>query len=115
MNRMLLIAAFVVLAAFVAPSAHAQLQPMNNSTCPADMSYNQCIANGYTSTSGGGSGSTSSGCGTVNSLNSCLSACDCQYQKNLKNKCGSTPSLACRQLYMSEREACQGNCITDWN
>jgi len=43
-----------------------------------------------------------------------MSACNCHYTKNLKEKCGQKSGLACRQLYLPEREACEGHCITDW-
>lgn len=114
MRRLLFASAMFLLAmAAFAPAAQAQLQYNNNSTCPADMSYNQCLANGYTSTptSSGSSGGT---CGTVNSYESCMNYCACQYNKNVKDKCGSNAGLACRDVYLSERHACEGHCVTDW-
>lgn len=105
----------LLIAVAFAPKAYAGVvgDPLNNLVCPADMSEAQCKAAGYgdgTSTGGGGGGS----CGSVNSYESCMSSCACQYNNNIKNKCGRSASLQCRSFYTSERHACEGHCITDW-
>jgi hypothetical protein len=51
-------------------------------------------------------------CVKAKSYSTCLSRCKCQYDKN-KKKCDN--KLACLQIAIAEKEACDGNCITDWN
>jgi hypothetical protein len=119
MKRFLLVSVLLLLAtAVLTPSAHAQISgdPANNVVCPADMTASQCYAAGYGGGTGGsgGSGGGSTGCGTVNSLQSCISACACQYNKNVKSKCGKGAAVYCKDIYLSEQHACEGHCITDW-
>lgn len=51
-------------------------------------------------------------CPAVNSYDSCVERCECEYSKNRK-KCGR--NLWCLDVATSERNACLGNCITDWS
>ena len=54
---------------------------------------------------------SSTACPTPTSYETCMKACDCQHRKNL-DKCGS--NVTCANLAHSEKNACYGNCITDW-
>ena len=51
-------------------------------------------------------------CPPRTSYSSCMSRCDCQFEKNMKN-CGTSPS--CKSLATSERNACYGACLSDFS
>ena len=55
----------------------------------------------------GGSGT----CPKAEDYNTCIKRCDCQYAENRK-KCGTSP--LCLDVATSERNACYGNCLTDY-
>lgn len=51
-------------------------------------------------------------CPPRTSYSSCVSRCDCQFEKNLKN-CGTSPT--CKSLATSEKNACYGACLADFS
>jgi hypothetical protein len=51
-------------------------------------------------------------CPANTSYAKCNERCECQYQKNLKACKASGP---CRDLAVSEKDACLGGCIADWS
>jgi hypothetical protein len=114
MKRTLFLSAFVFIAAIVfAPKAHALLYgyPMNNSVCPADESYSQCIADGYTS-AGGTAGSGSPNCGSHPKDGfECVRNCKCQYDNYVK-KCRGR--RACMETQRSDYQACLTQCEIDF-
>jgi hypothetical protein len=100
-----LLFAFAVICLFAASNASAELTPYYNTT-PTDqcgaIDPNMACYIGVVNTS----------CPTVNSYDTCIKSCDCKYKKALE-KCGS--SVECKNVQTSERNACYGNCITDWS
>jgi hypothetical protein len=114
MSRVLFLSVlFFAASALYAPKAHAQFNQNNNSVCPADESYNQCIADGYTTSSGSGSGGSSKpDCGGKPTDGfSCLKGCKCQYDYYVK-KCKNQRS--CMDTQRVDYESCTTQCEIDF-
>lgn len=63
----------------------------------------------YASSSGGGK------CPENTSYENCRKRCDCMYASNIKKCQDNGGGLVCYEVATSERNACYGNCITDWS
>jgi hypothetical protein len=60
----------------------------------------------------GTSGQQEEKCYTATNYATCISKCDCEFRKASK-KCRG--GLLCNEIATSDREACYGICVTDWN
>lgn len=95
----------VALSLTFSPRAFASLQPYNNDIptdpCGTIDPDRPCYAAAAGATCQKGQG-----------YDACKTYCTCVYNQNLK-KCGT--NLTCKDVATSERNACLGNCITDWS
>lgn len=88
----------------ITPSAFAGLQQQRDVIPPdpcGDVSTPCYVGGGATSC-----------IGVVNSYDSCTANCQCKYTENV-DKCKSSPT--CVDLATSEKNACLGGCVADWN
>jgi hypothetical protein len=56
-------------------------------------------------------GASSEKCPTATNFETCMSKCGCEY-RNAYNKCST---VRCRQMALTERNACEGMCIADYD
>lgn len=105
MFRKVVVVMFAVVVSMSAVNAHATLSPYQNDVptdpCGAIDPDVACYAVTSSTTCKKGTG-----------YDACNAYCICMYNANVK-KCGS--NVSCKDLALTEKNACLGNCIADWS